>query len=204
MKRTLVILSFYCFITPLMQAQPPAFYHLSTAEGLSDNNVTIAVRDRNGILWIATTEGLNSFDGNRITTYHKYKHPELPDNNIERILVDTENRVWVRTNSDYITMLDEERKFHRILVGDTADPVNISGIFHTKTNGIVVLKGKQHYFQQKNNPLLFEKKETPFDSLLNGTVGFTYFLDNDRVIYYRNNQLLLMDYATMKVLLQIS
>jgi len=204
LKKTLAILSFYFFITSLMQAQPPAFYHLSTAEGLSDNNVTIAVRDRNGILWIATSEGLNSFDGNRITTYHKYKYPELPDNNIERILVDTQNRVWVRTNSDYITMLDEKRKFHRILVGDTADPDNISGIFHTKSHGIVVLKGTQHYFQQKNNPLLFEKKETTFDSLLNGTVGFTYYLDNDRVIYYRNNQLLLMDYATMKVLLQMS
>ncbi|MBK8142676.1 MAG: hypothetical protein IPK57_17990 [Chitinophagaceae bacterium] len=56
------------------------------------------------------------------------------------------------------------------------DPVNISGIFHTKTNGIVVLKGKQHYFQQKNNPLLVWKKRKHRLIVFNGTVGFTYFL----------------------------
>ncbi len=197
--RTVIIL----ILTKQMQAQQPAFYHLSTAEGLSDNNVTIAVRDHNGILWIGTSEGLNSFDGNRITTYHKYKHPELPENNIERIVVDDDNRVWVRTNSHYITMLDEKRKFHRILVGDTSDNTNISGIFRIKNRGVVVLKGRQHFFQKENSPLVFEKVNMPFDSVLAGQVGFTYYLDNDRVIYYRANHLVVIDYNQMKVLLRL-
>ncbi|MBK8142675.1 MAG: hypothetical protein IPK57_17985 [Chitinophagaceae bacterium] len=85
MKKTLAIWLFIFFI-PTVDAGPAAcILSLSTAEGLSDNNVTIAVRFF-GNLWIAYTKRLNSFDGNRITTYHKYKHPELPDNNIERIL----------------------------------------------------------------------------------------------------------------------
>ena len=186
-----------------MQAQQPAFYHLSTAEGLSDNNVTIAVRDHNGILWIGTSEGLNSFDGNRITTYHKYKHPELPENNIERIVVDDDNRVWIRTNTDYITMLDEKRKFHRIQVGDTSDNSNISGIFNIRNRGVVILKGRQHYFQKKNNPFVFEKINIPFDDMLAGPVGFTYYLDNDRVIYYRGSNIVVADYNQMKVLLRL-
>ena len=187
-----------------MQAQQPAFYHLSTAEGLSDNNVTIAVRDHNGILWIGTSEGLNSFDGNRITTYHKYKHPELPENNIERKVVDDNNRVWIRTNTDYITMLDEKRKFHRILVGDTSDNSNISAVFNVGKDGVVILKGRQHYFQKRNEPYIFEKISMPFDSVLTGPVGFTYYMDNNRVIYYRDRKLIVVDYAQKKVLLQMS
>ena len=197
--RTVIIL----FLAKQMQAQQPAFYHLSTAEGLSDNNVTTAVRDHNGILWIGTSEGLNSFDGNRITTYHKYKHPELPENNIERILVDADNRVWIRTNTGFITMLDEKRKFHRIRVGDTSDNSNTSGIFSIRNRGVVILKGRQHYFQKKNNPFVFEKIGMPFEELLAGPVGFTYYLDNDRVIYYRGGNIVVADYNQMKVLLRL-
>jgi ligand-binding sensor domain-containing protein len=191
------------FISLVMQGQSPAFYHLSTAEGLSDNNVTIAVRDKMGVLWIATTEGLNSFDGNRITTYHKHKYPQLADNNIERIVIDNKNRIWLRTTTHYLTMLDEKRKFHRIKVGDTTDQNNISAIFHTRSHGLIVLKGRQHYFQKKGNDTAFEKKELPIDNQLTGNTGFTYYLDNDRVIYYRGGALIVADYAAMKILMHM-
>lgn len=186
-----------------MQAQSPAFYHLSTAEGLSDNNVSVALRDKRGILWIATSEGLNSFDGNRITTYDRYKYPELPDNNIERIVIDNNDRIWMRTNTDYLAMLDEKRKFHRIQVGDTSDQSNITTIFNTHEHGVIAMKGRQHYFQAKGKTGVFEKRSTPFDSLLKGSIGFTYHLDNDKVIYYRGGALVMVDYATMKPLLHM-
>jgi ligand-binding sensor domain-containing protein/putative methionine-R-sulfoxide reductase with GAF domain len=186
-----------------MQAQSPAFYHLSTAEGLSDNNVTMAARDRNGILWIATSEGLNSFDGNRINTYHKYKYPELADNNIERIVIDDNNRIWIRTNTHYVTMLDEKRKFHRILVGDTTDELNVTALHHTSSRGVFATKGRQHYFQKKGPTVAFERSGTPFDEQLLGNIGFTYNIDKDRILYYRNRNLVVIDYAQMKCLLQL-
>jgi putative methionine-R-sulfoxide reductase with GAF domain/streptogramin lyase len=161
----------------------------------------MAARDRNGILWIATTEGLNSFDGNRITTYHKYKYPELADNNIERIVIDDNNRIWIRTNTHYVTMLDEKRKFHKILVGDTTDKVNVTSLLHTSSKGVFAVKGRQHYFQKKNSVGVFEKKETPFDDLLTGSIGFTYSIDKDKIIYYRDKKLVVIDYALMKPLL---
>ncbi|HMI77988.1 MAG TPA: two-component regulator propeller domain-containing protein, partial [Ferruginibacter sp.] len=201
MKKIAATLTLFLFTGLTMQAQQPAFYHLSTAEGLSDNNVTMATRDRNGILWIATTEGLNSFDGNRITTYHKYKYPELADNNIERILIDNNNRVWIRTNTHYITMLDEKRKFHKILVGDTADKLNVTAIQQTSSKGVFAVKGRQHYFQKKDSVGVFEKKDTPFDGLLKGSMGFTYSLDKDKILYYRSQNLVVIDYAQMKPLL---
>jgi ligand-binding sensor domain-containing protein/putative methionine-R-sulfoxide reductase with GAF domain len=200
-KQAAILLLFFISLT--MQAQPPAFYHLSSAEGLSDNNVSMVARDRNGILWIATSEGLNSFDGNRISTYHKYKYPELADNNIERIVVDDNNRIWIRTNTHYVTMLDEKRKFHKILVGDTTDESNVTALWYTGSRGVFAVKGRQHYFQKKGSICFFEKTNTPFDEQLKGSIGFTYGIDKDKIIYYRNRNLVVIDYAQMKVLLQM-
>ena len=197
-----LILNLSLSLSLILSAQSPSFYHLSTAEGLSDNNVTYAQRDRNGILWIATSEGLNSFDGNRITVYHPSEYPVMASNNILKVLIDDENRVWLRTNTHFLTLLDEKRNFHRILVGDSTEDRTISTMFNT-TRGVVVVKGTQHYFQRKDNPRVFEKTAVPFENLLAGGGGFVYYPGNDRVIYYRNNNLLLVDYKSMNVLLQM-
>ena len=184
--------------------QPVSFYHLSTAEGLSDNRVNSVARDRNGILWIGTSEGLNSFDGNRITAYYKYKYPEIPVNNIERILIDPENRIWIRTNSHYITMLDEKRKFHKFLVGDTSDVRMVSSIFYSPTRGVFALKSGQHYFQDKNNSGQFQQISLPFDTMISSGSGFIYMLHQDKAAFYRNNNLIVVDYSQMEVLMNLN
>ena len=196
--RTVIIL----FLTKQMQAQQPAFYHLSTAEGLSDNNIHAVARDRNGILWVGTSEGLNSFDGNRITTYYKHKYPEIPDNTIERIVIDDDNNIWIRTNSSFVTMLDKKRKFHKCLVGDTLDGFNVSALFKT-SKGIFAVKNRKYYLLGKNDSLLFKKISTPFDSLPGGT-GFTYYPDNDKVIYYRQGKLMVADFGKMNITLTMA
>lgn len=196
MKRTLAILYLFFHFISLMQAQQPAFYHLSTAEGLSDNNVYAAARDKNGILWIGTGEGLNSFDGNRITTFYKNEHKELPENSIEKIVIDGENNVWLRTNTPFITMLDKKRKFHRFAVGDTTDGTNVATIF-LSSKGVFAIKNRKHYLLRKEKPVAFEQVSTPFDSLLNGS-GFTIYENNDTVFFYRSGKLTVTHYGAMK------
>lgn len=204
MKAASIIITLFAALSSgiTMQAQQPAFSHLSTAEGLSDNNVNWAARDKNGILWIATTEGLNSFDGNRITTYYKQQYPQLTDNNIIRILIDNENRVWIRTAGHYLTMLDERRQFHKVPVGDTTDSTGITSFFLTQQHGLIVLKGATHFLQQKGNPVQFEKASYPFQEKLKGGISFSYFLANDMGVYYKNSRLIVIDYKTMKLVLE--
>ncbi len=183
-------------------AQSPAFFHLSTAEGLSDNNVNTSARDRNGILWIGTTEGLNSFDGNRITTYYRHQYPQLADNFVERIVIDGENQVWIRTNSPFITMLDKQRRFHKFPVGDTTSSGNITSLFVSE-KGVFAIRNRKHYLLKKNNGTAFEPIATPFDSLQAGT-GFTHHQNNDTAFYYRSGTLYVADYKAMKLVLSIA
>jgi len=186
-----------------MQAQQPAFYHLSTAEGLSDNNVSAAARDRNGILWIGTSEGLNSFDGNRITTYHKYSHPLMASNAIENIVIDPENRIWLRNATSMLNMMDEKRNFHLFNVGDTADKVRVSSIFWLKSHGLVALKGKQHYKRLNQSKEVFEKIKLPGDSVLPSSISLVNKFNEDTLFFWGDNRLVLYDYKNMKPLFSL-
>ena len=45
------------------------FAHLTTADGLSKNNVVDILQDRRGFMWFATGDGLNRYDGNSFVVY---------------------------------------------------------------------------------------------------------------------------------------
>jgi len=187
----------------VLYAQPPVFYHLSTAEGLSDNNVNVARRDHNGILWIGTTEGLNSFDGNSISSYFKYQYPKLADNSIEHIVVDDDNRIWLRTSTHQLTMLDKKRKFHLLTAADTTDKKRITNIFNSKKIGIIALKGNKHFTWKERNSNILSPYTFPGDTMLPANISFINKINDDTFLFYGSNRLLVIDYARSKLLLNM-
>ena len=76
------LLTFQFLPCPVFAQQIPHFVEkLTTAEGLSSNAITDITQDDQGFLWIATTDGLNRFDGTEITQfYHQDDSHSLPHN----------------------------------------------------------------------------------------------------------------------------
>lgn len=74
-----------------------SFSYLTPEGGLSQITVNSLYMDENDELWIATREGLNHFNGNRISVFKKEKdHPySLPSNSIERITGDGRGRLFL-------------------------------------------------------------------------------------------------------------
>lgn len=65
------------------QEIPHFVERLTTAEGLSSNKTTDIVQDDQGFLWIATSDGLNRFDGTEVVHYfHEDSSNSLPHNYI--------------------------------------------------------------------------------------------------------------------------
>lgn len=187
-----------------MQAQTHAFYHLTTADGLSDNNVYDAARDRNGIVWIATLEGLNSFDGNRITTYYKHKYPQLTGNTIDQILVDERNCVWLRGLTHELTMIDGKRKFHSYKVGAAGDHSRVSSLFYLRGKGILALKDRKHYVLQKKGDSILRTKQLPGDSMLPPVITYTAKMKGDTLLYWGRGIFAAYDFVSMKPLFKLT
>ena len=61
-----LLLLIFCFVIPgslLAQPLPLKFEYLTTIDGLSHNNVSCILQDKQGYMWFGTEYGLNRYDG---------------------------------------------------------------------------------------------------------------------------------------------
>ena len=72
------------------------FQHLTSADGLSQDNVFAILQDRKGFMWFATQGGLNRYDGAVITQYrHDPRNPNSPSSDfITDVLEDKQGSIW--------------------------------------------------------------------------------------------------------------
>jgi ligand-binding sensor domain-containing protein/signal transduction histidine kinase len=77
------------------------FNNLTTNDGLSSSNILCIQQDKNGFVWIGTYDGLNRYDSKEFKIYkHETNNPNsLPDNLIRSLFIDSENNMYVGTNT---------------------------------------------------------------------------------------------------------
>ncbi|KGE13220.1 hybrid sensor histidine kinase/response regulator transcription factor [Sphingobacterium deserti] len=80
-------------------ALPTAFLKISTEDGLSHSTVYDIAQDRIGNMWFATADGLNKYDGYRLTVY---RHNERDSNSL---------------SSDYIRAVQYMQHDHLLIAG---------------------------------------------------------------------------------------
>lgn len=99
MKKVLFTL---CILLPLTAtAQPYIIKHLGIKQGLSNNHVVSIAQDKRGVLWFATEEGLNQFDGVNFSSYYKEENnsrQSLAGNELNCVLDDPQDSIlWIGT-----------------------------------------------------------------------------------------------------------
>ncbi len=104
---------FSCFImllcTVYCRAQTLSFETLTTAKGLSNNEVTCIYEDSKGFLWIGTKDGLNKFDGRVFKIYRNNSADSnsVSGNYIDDIIEDKQHIFWIATKDGGLTRFDE-------------------------------------------------------------------------------------------------
>ncbi|WP_310586119.1 hybrid sensor histidine kinase/response regulator [Telluribacter humicola] len=84
------------------------FRHLTTNEGLSQNNVTCILQDSKGFMWFGTQDGLNRFDGYEFRIYRNDpgRPGSLSHSYVWKIFEDREGRIWVGTDDGGLNLFD--------------------------------------------------------------------------------------------------
>jgi signal transduction histidine kinase/CheY-like chemotaxis protein/ligand-binding sensor domain-containing protein len=106
-----VLLPFLLLVQPFKaQSIPIRFKHITTNEGLSQNNVTCILQDKRGFMWFGTQDGLNRFDGYTFTIYRNDpKNPtSLGHNFIRALYEDRKGRLWVGTDDGGLSLFNRE------------------------------------------------------------------------------------------------
>ncbi|SEI55591.1 Signal transduction histidine kinase [Dyadobacter sp. SG02] len=114
-------------------------------DGLSSNTVTAILKDRHGLLWFATDDGLNKFDGTGFTVYRHKKtdSTSLKSNDVSALFEDRTGRIWVGTITGSLHWYDRRKdSFVRIKTYHSINSICEDGqgkIWVGTTQGLVTI-----------------------------------------------------------------
>ena len=114
-RRLAVLVLLAALGSPAARAQGPGpgvsvrFDRLGTADGLSQSSVLALLQDRRGFVWLGTQDGLNRFDGVRMTAFrHDPTRPRdgLPTSYVQSLAETRDGAIWVGTWGGGLARLD--------------------------------------------------------------------------------------------------
>jgi signal transduction histidine kinase/ligand-binding sensor domain-containing protein len=136
-------------------AQPLRFQHISTTQGLSDNDITALCQDKAGFLWIGTRNGLNRYDGRHFETWHRADG--LAGEQVTAILQDRLGTIWVAAEEGGLTRFSPSGKLQTSYRPDAHDPAAMADV---RINCLYDLNDSTLLIGARKTPLLFLDKRT--------------------------------------------
>jgi len=184
-----------------------AFVSFAEGEGLINNGVNSIIQDRHGNYFIATGEGLNCYNGQRMTPFRNV--PELINCNVITMFIDSKGLIWIGTQDNGLIVLRyQDGTYRKDRVITKLDGITISTITRILEDqnkriwfscfgwGVFVLNGDRsftHYMGGKELPgnnvtgLYLDKSGAVWIASLQG--GVTLFKDNLFTTYNAKNGL---------------
>ena len=93
------------------QQENISFTSINTKDGLSSNIVNAIIKDKYGLMWFATSDGLNKFDGVNFTVYRNKpgNTHSLQANEILSLYEDKAGNLWVGTSGGSLSLYDRNK-----------------------------------------------------------------------------------------------
>ena len=93
-------------LNPSLEVSQYAHYAWTVRDGFSLGNVYAMAQTPDGYLWLGTEFGLFRFDGVRFLPWHPPAGQQLPDKNINSLLVTRDGSLWIGTFGGLVILKD--------------------------------------------------------------------------------------------------
>jgi len=175
----IILLLLLCSTLAFGQQKYKVFEQIDVEKGLSSNWVRDIVQDNNGYIWMATSDGLNRYDGYSIKLYrHNINDPSsLAMNFFHCLHSDADGLIWLGYNGG-ISKFDPIKDG---FVHFTNNPNNVNSIISNKVSDIASDSKGNLWITTRDNGLC---------QLDKATYNFKSFLDKSNPI--NNNQYVLI------------
>lgn len=162
-----LLLLFVAFISPVARttAQEFIFNHLTSRDGLASNFVYSLVQDKKGYLWIGTDNGIQRYDGYQFFSPYQNSGPDrLPRIPVNQILIDTNDRMWLRMGKTIGIFDQASFRYHEVPFAKGLDiPQNADIVLEKNGSGHVFVLIKNWgwlAYDEENN--IWREDITPF------------------------------------------
>lgn len=131
-KNTFLLTLLFLLLSSYSAAQLKCtFRHYSSEDGLSQNTVMNMLQDHNGVIWLATWDGINKFDGYNFKTYKASQSNQisLTNNRVDLMHEDCYGYIWVLTYDSRVHRFDPRTEtFEAVPESGEGSMLNISDI----------------------------------------------------------------------------
>ena len=173
LKSSFIIFVVFILLHPALIAQQSkqySFKHFSVTNGLGSNSVNKVVQDKDGYIWLATTNGLQRYDGSSFITFKSsLNNPSsIPGNHIVLLFQDRKKNMWVMSDN-HKTGIFDTRKFTFSEVPIAAQKSDLyiqQGFFELHTGELMLLKTDGNFLQysEKQNKFIQAPNALPVPS----------------------------------------
>ncbi|MBP8067158.1 MAG: hypothetical protein KAY27_01220, partial [Pedobacter sp.] len=160
-KAILLYLVFFLFPLLLHAQQQISLTNINSINGLSQNTIYSTFKDRKGLMWYGTQDGLNRYDGYKIKVYkNKTNSPfTIGANHITSINEDHQSNLWIGTRlgglSKYIRSTEKFITFRH-------DPKNPRSLSNNNINAVYTDKKGNVWIGTEDGLNLLDKKTGNF------------------------------------------
>jgi ligand-binding sensor domain-containing protein/serine phosphatase RsbU (regulator of sigma subunit) len=116
------------FIDFALLAQELRFSHLNSDHGLSMSVVNTIHLDKKEFIWMGTEDGLNRYDGRKITVFKNKPSDSLTisDNWITSLVSDNNNNLWIGTKGGGLNLYDYQKNYFKSFTHNDSDLKSVS------------------------------------------------------------------------------
>ena len=124
----LLCLSFICGFVASAQNKQLHFDHIGTFQGISQSNILCLLQDSKGIMWFGSREGLNKYDGYKITVYknNAADSSSISNNYINGMANSKNGDMWIATEGGGLCRFNRKRENFIRFQHDRLNPASIA------------------------------------------------------------------------------